>query len=249
MCTVTLVPKAGAKHAFRMACSRDENHRRADAQVPIQPAPNPHAEERLALMPIDPSSGGTWVAVNDAGLALTLLNDNLPDPPVGRGCSRGTVIPMLTQAATIQEAVTLAKQIQRDRMMPFRLVICDGQTLLLWRSIETIDQADVTPWTRTPTMFTSSGLGDHLVQGPRQTLFDQWFDNDPSTHLERQRDFHRHQWPGKEHLSVNMYRKDARTVSYTVVDVESAIATLQYYAQGPTQTTPPHLSTLTRSQR
>ncbi len=228
MCTVTIVP-AGGGGSFRMACNRDESHGRPPALPPQQQTIN----GMTCLLPIDPGSGGTWVGVNEAGLALTLLNYNLIDPPTGRDRSRGSVIPQLLVARSVDEVISLARPIERERMMPFRLVVSDGQSLLLWRSTDPIEQAERSAWSGAPVMFTSSGLGDHLVEGPRRDLFDGWFGDDPSVYLDEQLAFHRHQWTGREHLSVCMHRADARTVSYTTVDVDPDAITMTYHPDRP----------------
>lgn len=229
MCTVTIVPSADGPGAFRMACSRDEQHGRSP-EIPPQPRDLAGVQ---TLMPIDPASEGTWVGVNEHGLALTLLNYNLPKPPTDRDRSRGQVIPSLLHVASVDEVVAKAESIQAERMMPFRLVACDGKSLLLWRGTESIEQAEVEPWSGQPVMFTSSGLGDHLVEGPRRALFDDWFGDDASVYAEEQAAFHRHQWPGQAHLSVCMHREDARTVSYTVVDVRPNGVAMLYHPDRP----------------
>lgn len=230
MCTVTIVPMGKQADGFRMACSRDESHGRPAALPPIQ-------DERDGVrfvMPIDPGSGGTWVAVNEHGLALTLLNYNLPEPPTGRDRSRGDVIPAVLSASNVQEVLDRLEVIERDRMMPFRLVACDGRSVMLWRSTEPADQVEITRWNGDPMMWTSSGLGDHLVEGPRRELFDAWFaDEMPLSLTEDQLAFHCHQWPGREHLSVCMHREDARTVSYTTVDVNAEQIRLTYHPDRP----------------
>ena len=73
MCTVTLIPRP---QGFRLAVNRDEQRTRPPATPPrvFQHAP------QQALYPLDPPSAGTWVAVTNAGLALTLLNQKLPPP-------------------------------------------------------------------------------------------------------------------------------------------------------------------------
>lgn len=232
MCTVTIVPIASGSDGdagFRMACSRDESHGRP----PAVPPQSKTIDGVNTLMPIDPGSGGTWVGVNGHGLALTLLNYNLPDPPTGRDRSRGLVIPALLGAASVDEVVELAGPIERERMMPFRLVACDGRRVLLWRGTEPIAQAEVTQWSGEPMMWTSSGLGDHLVEGPRRELFDSWFGDAPGELLEQQAALHRHQWPGREHLSVCMHREDACTVSYTTIDIVADRITMTYHPDRP----------------
>lgn len=243
MCTVTLVPTRGPDATgFRMACSRDEQHGRADA---LPPQTRTFKTVRY-LMPIDPGSGGTWVAVNEFGLALTLLNYNLPDPPTGHDLSRGGVIPALIYATTVQEVLALASAIERQRMRPFRLVACDGVSLMLWRSTEPVDAAQITRWDGEPVMYTSSGLGDHLVEPPRRELFNGWFGNDASVYADKQLAFHRHQWPGQSHLSVCMQRDDARTVSYTTVDITPKRMTMSYHPDRPDMDAKPSVAVLER---
>ena len=75
MCTVTALPAALLASAsdsllLRVVCNRDEHLTRAPALPPTVWA----AGARRALMPIDPSSGGTWIAANDAGLVFAVLN-------------------------------------------------------------------------------------------------------------------------------------------------------------------------------
>lgn len=184
-------------------------------------------------MPIDPASSGTWVGVNEHGLALTLLNYNPAKPPTGRDLSRGSVIPQLLHASSVDEVFALAKSIEAHRMMPFRLVACDGLSLMLWRSTEPIELAEVGRWSRTPVMWTSSGLGDHVVEGPRRELFEAWFGDEPDAYLDRQDTFHRHRWSDREHLSISMHREEARTVSYTRVEIDTDAVTMTYHPDRP----------------
>jgi len=245
MCTVTIVPTPGGPATgWRMACSRDEQHGRTPANPPqIQ-----IYSGTQVLMPTDPRSEGTWVAVNEHGLGLTLLNYNLPDPPIGRALSRGLVIPRLIAASSIDEAIVLLSAIERERMSPFRLVACDGASILLWRSTEPAEHAERALWDGKPVMFTSSGLGDHHVEGPRRELFDSWFGEDASSYTQRQESFHRHQWPGREHLSVCMHRADARTVSYTTIDVSPMRITMTYHPDRPDLDSTDTVATLERRQ-
>jgi hypothetical protein len=83
-----------------------------------------------------------------------------------------------------------------------------------------------------PLLFTSSGLGDELVLGPRRRLFDgQFFAAEDLA--ECQDTFHRHSWPEAPHLSVCMSRPDACTVSLTVVELSTSGGTLTYRPCAP----------------
>ena len=89
MCTVTIItvdsaaqcaPDSGSAargKGIRLACNRDELRTRPAALPPIIRT----FGNRKAIMPVDPISNGTWIAVNDAGIAATLLNVNLSLKP------------------------------------------------------------------------------------------------------------------------------------------------------------------------
>ena len=51
-------------------CNRDE---RRDRRAATPPAVH-RLQHRTAIYPVDPVGGGTWIGVNDAGLAAALLN-------------------------------------------------------------------------------------------------------------------------------------------------------------------------------
>ena len=75
MCTVTVLPQAllssdasDDQLLLRVVCNRDELTTRTPALPPTLWTAGP----RRVLMPIDPHSGGTWIAANDAGLVFVL---------------------------------------------------------------------------------------------------------------------------------------------------------------------------------
>jgi hypothetical protein len=239
MCTVTILP---LEQGFRLACNRDELRVRPAALAPVLRT----LGSRQALMPVDPVSGGTWIAVHDAGLAMTLLNVNpdQPDPARWAGRrSRGLLIPGLLDAATVREAYPRALALDAAAFPPFRLVMIDRRQWAQVRSDggRVIGERYAGP--SRPVMFTSSGLGDAVVEGPRRELFDQWFAaaGDP---VERQDAFHRHRWADRPHLSVCMARPDARTVSLTTVQVAADAIRLTYHGAAPDEPAVPVSLTL-----
>ena len=228
MCTVTVVP---GREAVRLACNRDELRSRPAALPPRIRQFGP----RLAILPIDPTSGGTWVAANDAGLALTLLNVNSRTAFAGSPVvplSRGKIIPALLHADTPLSAAFSALDLDPAQYAPFRLVLVSRRAAVAVHS----DGARIRLVWRTglpsPQFFTSSGLGDQAVEGPRRQLFGEFFDR-PGDRLAQQEAFHRHRWPDRPHLSVCMDRQDARTVSHTVVSLSPDRITLAYHSDAP----------------
>jgi uncharacterized protein with NRDE domain len=239
MCTVTLIPFRGdGEAALRIACNRDESRQRPAALLP---------QERTfgqcrALLPVDPASDGTWIAVNDAGLVMVLLNQNPGDArssPVDSRLSRGTIIPSLLDCDNLQSAKRLARSLVAGAFAPFRLLLADRNESVEMTSVDDRLHIVERPLLDEPQLFTSSGLGDSLVEGPRRRLFHKWFPADapPASDLknlaELQDGFQRHSWPDQQHLSVCMRRADACTVSYTVIELRSASATMTYFPQAP----------------
>lgn len=231
MCTVTLVPvKSGPAPALRMLCNRDELRSRPAALPPRRR----RFGGRRAALPIDPVSGGTWVAVNDAGLALTVLNVNpavrTKHSPARR--SRGEVIPALLDGSALAEVVESALMLNAGDFAPFRLIVADLQEAAEVRSdgdrVRLVRRFRLTR----PALFTSSGLGDHVVEAPRRRLFQRLVDRSVAWPAQQQA-FHRHTWPEQPHLSVCMSRPDAETVSLTLVELSPGRVVLTYTPGSP----------------
>lgn len=219
MCTLTIVPmnRAGddSRPAIRVVCNRDESR--------LRPIATPPAIERFgarqAVLPRDPQAGGTWIGANDAGHVLVLLNASAPDDePTGEITSRGEIIPSLLAASSLKEAVDSALRMDVAQFRPFRLVIIDRFVAveLARERNKMVLRGRLS--TSAPLMFTSSGLGDELVASPRRELFREHFAAGADWRAQQDA-FHRHQWPGREHVSVLMCRPDARTVSRTEIEL------------------------------
>jgi hypothetical protein len=83
-----------------------------------------------------------------------------------------------------------------------------------------------------PHVFSSSSLGDRVVEEPRRRLFEHLISGDRDEWLAGQATFHRHRWQNRPEISVLMSREDARTVSRTRIDVlpSGKAALMQYEA-------------------
>ncbi|MGE0482290.1 MAG: hypothetical protein AB7Q17_17670 [Phycisphaerae bacterium] len=264
MCTFTVValsadvaggaPAAPAASfgGFRIAFNRDESRRRPAGLPPVERVYGP----RRALLPIDPVSDGGWIGVNDAGLALALLNVYAPppasttresppadDPAVrpwttssahGR-LSRGGIIPGLLHLTTAAEVAAALRRLALADYPPFRVVATDalGEIRDLYSDARTLRLGTVHVRDG-PLLLTSSGLGDGVVDPPRRRLFEEtvYGAMDP---LAAQATYHRHSWPDARHLSVCMSRADARTVSHTTIDVTRELVAIEYWPEAPDQ--------------
>jgi hypothetical protein len=232
MCTVTALPRSrlpmddrtADRLLLRVACNRDELLTRRAALPPTLW----DAGARRALMPIDSESGGTWMAANDAGLVFVILNTYPGGPVRMGGVSRGTIIPTLVGCATASSALAQAQALRADRYSPFRLLLIDRyQVVECWPDGDRIRHRRA--YLHGAIMRSSSGLGDGVVAGPRRTLFQRLFTGSLDARAAQDL-FHRHQWPGREAISVNMRRDEARTVSRTVVEVRDRSVALSYQA-------------------
>jgi Transport and Golgi organisation 2 len=232
MCTVTVVP---LEEGFRLRCNRDERRDR-----PMARPPSTHVvEARRALFPVDPASEGTWIGVNDTGLAIALLNRSrasgpaTPEDHVKSRVSRGRIIPPLLACPSLEDALERCAMLDVATFDLFRLMIVQGETVAVVTSDGRALSHEIVSLGR-PVMQTSSALGDDLVEAPRRRLFDTMLgEQPPAAWLRGQRQFHRHQWPSRPELSVLMERADARTVSETLIDVRPHAIKLAYRPIAP----------------
>jgi hypothetical protein len=238
MCTLTHLPRPDPSQPTwlcRLAFNRDELLSRGPEIAPQLRCTG----ERAALWPLDTVSGGTWLGVNDRGVAAFLLNANPPDPRHPHGThSRGDLIPNALAADDVAGALARVHTALADGVYPwFRLVLVDGASACVVRHLpEGQDLQHPAPdegW-----LLTSSSLGDQVVTPPRAELFAtqvQALAAGPAR-LEAQRRFHAHRWPERGELSVNMQRPDAGTRSYCEIDLHADRVCLRY------QPAPPPLS-------
>jgi hypothetical protein len=197
-------------------------------------------------MPIDPQSGGTWIAVNDAGLVLAIMNvyaGSKPAGPTTPNKSRGTIIPALLDATTLDEAFSRTAQLNLEDYANFRLVLINQHAVASVYSSAGSYERNAPTAINGPILFTSSGLGDALVDVPRRALFDAWF-VPGANGRDLQDSYHRHSWPDRRDVSVCMSRPEARTVSCTTVEVDGTTVTMTYVPEAPDKPVDPIVATL-----
>lgn len=234
MCTVSVIrcetaaPRSSGDSSrgespklLRIVCNRDEKLIRTEALPPVCRK----YRDRTAILPIDPLSRGTWIGVNDAGLALCLLNATHSGVQQATSAaharllkSRGDIIPSLLDCENVGEAIDRAAALDPREFPPFRLIAISLTHVGVIASDRVAVRVRQCQPLRGPFMATSSSLGDELVDPVRRELFGECLRHavDP---CEAQDRFHSHQWPDRRHVSVLMARPDARTVSRTIVQI------------------------------
>ncbi len=172
---------------LRIGFNRDEMRKRGPGIAPMERV----VEGRKAVYPVDSDSGGTWIGLNDAGLAFALLNVNpTPGSPAARRRmrrireengsirSRGGIIPSLLGASSLEEVGEKFRDLDRSHYEPFHLAVMSraGYLSLLWDGEDLQERRN--GWEHPP-LYTSSGLGDALVERARTPLYREFFGLEP----------------------------------------------------------------------
>ncbi len=127
MCTVSI---HRAADAFELTMNRDELRSRA----PELPLALHEANGVQWAAPLDSEAGGTWIGLNEFGLAACLLNHHPPDwqpNVVEERPSRGLIIPSVMDCSSAEEAQQrLASMKDLARYAPFLLTLVDAQQTL-----------------------------------------------------------------------------------------------------------------------
>jgi len=215
MCTVVFRYEAGR---LLLAMNRDERRGRAP-EVP----PDVQGDGPLLLAPRDGEKGGTWIGVNDRGVAACILNgyghgdlDMLTRPGVP---SRGRIIPTLLRSDCSDLAAWVQCDLQAELYPSFTLLVWTpgGGMHVRWRLDEGLGWGSLAE--ATWGMESSSAWRTKQVLAWRRGLFDQWID-DGAPFEGRLPSFNLKEVAGRAEWSPFMSRPFSATRSITVVDVD-----------------------------
>jgi hypothetical protein len=212
MCTVSFIPNA---QGFYLAMNRDELLTRV-AGLP------PCVFERngcRAIYPREPS-GGTWIAVNERGVGLTITNWHRVDcVPPGSLISRGEVVKALAFSGSLTEVEKGLQALPLSHMRPFRLfAIANHEQSVMeycWDARRLHQHRR--HWTRQH--WFSSGYDEPMAEDVRGRLCEQtWRQSAAGTDtIGWLRDLHATHLPEPGPFSICMHQAVAETVSYTEV--------------------------------
>jgi hypothetical protein len=190
---------------------------------------------RTVLCPSEPG-GGTWIAVNDHGATLALINWYCITARVGgKTVSRGEVINSMSAALSPDAADAAVHGLPLNRINPFRLIGIYPATceIVEWRwnlkrLVRQIHSWESHQWI-------SSGFDEPTAQRVRSKTFQRAARQHSFGSLDWLRRLHRSHSPQASPFSTCMHRAEAATVSYTEVTVASRHATMRYHAGTPCQ--------------
>lgn len=228
MCTVTFIAR---KHGYALGMNRDEKLARPAGL----PSRKKNLNGRQVICPSEPG-GGTWIALNDSGATLALINWYAITSRIrGQPISRGDVVNAVSAAASPAFAATALAGLSINRINPFRLIGIFPATseVVEWRwDLKTLVRRNHR-WKSQ--QWISSGFDEPAAQRVRGKTFHRAKQQFTAGSLNWLRRLHRSHSPILGPLSTCMHREDAATVSYTEVTVSSNRATMRYHAGAPCQ--------------
>jgi len=222
VCTVAWVATGGG--GYLLGHNRDESLARGRALPPTAR----RAGDRRYLAPTDADAGGTWIAANDSGLTVCMLNaadrhpERLPAVPESRG-RLALDLADCTDLDDIRARVDGWSQRMRG-VRAFHLVavhIGDGAAppVADWHRWDGIDRRveRVVP----PGLFVSALLDQSGAERERGRSWRRFLDRRPDPDGDDLARWLANHEPSRGMLSACVHRADARTVSRTVVRVGS----------------------------
>ena len=225
MCTVSWLrqPEGG----YHLLCNRDEKRSRGEA------AP-PRVESWggvTVVAPRDGEAGGTWIAVNDSGVSVCLLNGPNSDRSM-RLTSRGMLLLALAPARSAAEACERARQTDLSRVAPFTLLVLEPHrpaVVMEWDGDRATPAADAD--SLLPLVSSSVDAAGAVAQ--RRAEFARLTHGGRRLTAASLRAFHgSHGCGGASAYSPCIHRADACTVSFSWITVTRQWVEF-FYAPGP----------------
>ncbi len=210
MCTMTWFAH---DNGYELFFNRDERLSRKQAD-----APSINSRDGVDyLSPTDADAGGTWIAVNQYGITVCLLNHYQFQQieTYKNWISRGEIVRQFAVFSKLETAAQEFDSMDLDDYRAFRMFMIqpDGQNLLfVWDGHKARIERNVT------TPKSSSSVDAKEVKALRKALF---ADLKLGESQDRQAffDFHSSHMPTRSKDSVCMHRDDAKTVSFSHVTV------------------------------
>jgi hypothetical protein len=231
MCTVSFVPK---HRGFYLAMNRDEKLTRS-AAVPPEAI---RCGKRRAIFPHE-RSGGTWIAANDAGICLALLNwHKIPGEPAAVALSRGVVVARLASVSSLRDVAGRLSSIPLQNLRPFRLIVVDQSAKMLiecrW------DLRQLRTWRHAWHLqhWFSSGFDEATAETRRRLICREARNQKSRGTLRWLRRLHRSHRPRPSAFSICMHRSVAATVSYTEIVGQNERMIMRYKPGPPCASAP-----------
>lgn len=223
MCTVTFIPRGETVY---ITSNRDESPSRQATGLTSSHGPDRHS----IYYPLDESSGGSWIALNDSGRAVCLLNGAyepfVPSPPYR--LSRGLIV---TQAAMATDTNTFLLKTELEGIAPFTLLIYEQHMLiqLIWDGQQKHISA---PPFDEPRIWSSVTLYPPRIREWRKSLFEKWLSDTSTINRESIIDFHQMAQGDPDNDFVMNRNESVRTLSVTSIVLMPERGSMMHLALG-----------------
>ena len=208
-----------------------------DELLTRKPASAPDIDKRNGIAfiaPLDGDHGGSWIAVNQFGLALGLLNrfDESRPNVVRNYTSRGLLLFELIDCPSLATINYRLHNANLDRFRPFSLLALtpnEPTMLFHWTGFQKglkRDADNLIP-------IASSSLNEEDVVRKRKQLFEEMTSEQGKFDAELLMQFHASHRKERGPASVCMHRADARTVSMSVINVTKEKVEFDYHPDSP----------------
>jgi hypothetical protein len=181
------------------------------------------------------TGGGTWIALNESGATLALINwYSVANRVLGDTISRGEVVKCVSSADSPEAADARLHRLPLEKINPFRLIgiFPAAQEVFEWRWDVSRLIRKMHPWKSQ--QWISSGYDEKKAQRVRSNTFERASDHwGPEGRLAWLRHLHRSHSPHSGPFSICMHRPDAATVSYTEISVSSDQGIMNYHPGSP----------------
>ncbi len=228
MCTLTFI---AGDESHRIAMNRDERISRGAGET----AEIHEVGGAKTIYPSD-GEGGTWIGVNQYGIALALLNWNdgaSIGESNGGARSRGQVIPALIGSRSLTELCLMLQVSKLKGMLPFRLVaIFPAEKQIRewrWDSVQLESQSHC--WESRH--WFSSSMSDKKAQSLRGAACRDAHSEVDAGSVPWLRRLHASHAGGAGPFSLCVHREDVRTLSYTEVVLTPASIVVQHFLGSP----------------
>jgi len=227
MCTLTVVTD---NDEYLMAMNRDEKIARG-AGLP----PEIHeVDDTRVIYPSD-GNGGTWLATNEWGISLALLNwnDIVPRAPYVKKRSRGRVIPAFIDSRSLSDLREVFGASNFTGMMPFRLVGVFPSEEEIWEWRWNSDQLECQVHEWESRHWFSSSLSDERAESLRGVACRTARHESDAGSVGWLRRLHASHTGGPGPFSLCVHREDVKTLSYTEVMLKSESVRMCHFLGSP----------------
>jgi hypothetical protein len=229
MCTVSWMHEDAGYQIF---CNRD-------LHVTRRPAAEPRVLCRdgvCFLAPIDGDAGGTWIATNEFGVTVCLLDgvgESEPRSSV-RHCSAGVMVLRLASAESIQDVQVRVWQSPLMDYEPFTLVVLEpGLPTMVIEWDGAVKR--ILPYSEPDMPLVSSSFKSAAVRDKRRSELARLAGGARVSNPVSLLMFHQSHLPERGPYSPCMHRHDAETASFSWISVTDWEASFYYSAGAPCQ--------------